>query len=323
MARTVSAILHHAPLQEVGAHRAGALAELRARSLRVDLPGLIEEGTYFHARADLAHVVDTVGVIRFVDGATRAWHWHRLPEGNSFILYARGVRPEGEFSRLLVVGPRSLAHVDPVVDAEVIVAARVHPGMTAGVFRTDARHLLDDAVDADALWGAAARAFQRRLDDARADADLALTLEQTLAETFAASRSWDLLGRRAAGIVLAHQGALRLDELERKVGYSRRHLRRRFEESVGISPKRFGRIARFRAAIDRLGRAARPDWRRLAADLDYYDQSHMIADFREFTGFTPTDLLGHERFDAVLRHATILRPRARADSPGDAGHRPP
>lgn len=68
------------------------------------------------------------------------------------------------------------------------------------------------------------------------------------------------------------------------VNVTRQHLARLFAENVGISPKLFARVIRFRQAM-RMGREK--PWAGVAAELGYADQSHLIAEFREFSGTTP------------------------------------
>ena len=72
---------------------------------------------------------------------------------------------------------------------------------------------------------------------------------------------------------------------------SERSLRRAFRDTVGMSPKAFAKLARFHRAV----RAAREDlrggWGRIAVDAGYYDQAHLIADFRDLVGVTPRALL--------------------------------
>jgi AraC-like DNA-binding protein len=86
-------------------------------------------------------------------------------------------------------------------------------------------------------------------------------------------------------------GAVPVAELVRETGWSRRHLAARFRTQVGLAPKVFGRILRFRRAASEL---TRPDGRSLAEialDCGYYDQAHLNRDFREFSGRTPTELI--------------------------------
>lgn len=68
-------------------------------------------------------------------------------------------------------------------------------------------------------------------------------------------------------------------------GLSPRQVQRLFAERVGISPKRLARIARFQRALTAIERG---NGARVAVDCGYYDQAHMVREFREFTGLAPT-----------------------------------
>jgi AraC-like DNA-binding protein len=93
-----------------------------------------------------------------------------------------------------------------------------------------------------------------------------------------------------ARLVDSH-GSVAVSELVDETGWSRRHLAARFREEVGLAPKPFARILRFRHAAREL---VRPDGRSLAEialDCGYYDQAHLNRDFREFAGRSPTELM--------------------------------
>jgi AraC-like DNA-binding protein len=91
------------------------------------------------------------------------------------------------------------------------------------------------------------------------------------------------LARRAARLLEEH-GA-RVEGVAERLGVTARHLRRAFAENIGIGPKGFARSARLQKAV-RLAKASN-DWGRIAADAGYYDQAHLIADFRALVGLTP------------------------------------
>ncbi|MBA2306101.1 MAG: helix-turn-helix transcriptional regulator [Acidobacteria bacterium] len=83
-----------------------------------------------------------------------------------------------------------------------------------------------------------------------------------------------------------------IDALAGQASISRRHLERRFQAAVGISPKRLARIIRFQTALHVLGEA---DPRRrgaaTAAACGFADQSHFIREFRELAGCSPAEHL--------------------------------
>uniref|UniRef100_Q02C09 Transcriptional regulator, Fis family n=1 Tax=Solibacter usitatus (strain Ellin6076) TaxID=234267 RepID=Q02C09_SOLUE len=93
-------------------------------------------------------------------------------------------------------------------------------------------------------------------------------------------------------------GSLDVAAVAERLGMSSRQLERRFQARVGIPPKLFARIRRFQRvfpAIEREGAG----WVGAAAGCGYYDQAHLIRDFREFAGEPPAALLAG---DELARH---------------------
>jgi methylphosphotriester-DNA--protein-cysteine methyltransferase len=60
---------------------------------------------------------------------------------------------------------------------------------------------------------------------------------------------------------------------------------------VGVSPKLYARIARFEAALESKALSTSDSWTDVAHHLGYFDQMHLIHDFKEFSGDIPTNLL--------------------------------
>ena len=63
---------------------------------------------------------------------------------------------------------------------------------------------------------------------------------------------------------------------------------RRFRERVGLAPKEFSRVRRLQRVLRSVGGNGETSWAEVAAEQGYYDQSHLIHDFRELAGITPT-----------------------------------
>jgi hypothetical protein len=76
-------------------------------------------------------------------------------------------------------------------------------------------------------------------------------------------------------------------------GYSARQARRLYREIAGLSPVQVRRVLRFQRALQAL-LATGSTAAALAAD-DFSDQAHMIREFRQFAGMTPTQLLRAHR----------------------------
>ncbi|HEY0495966.1 MAG TPA: AraC family transcriptional regulator [Kutzneria sp.] len=86
----------------------------------------------------------------------------------------------------------------------------------------------------------------------------------------------------------------RVDDLAAAVGLSTRQLRRRFSIAVGLRPKAYGRVVRLHAALNLAAASAKPAWADIAQQCGFYDQPHLIAEFRAATGRPPAAL--HGRF---------------------------
>ena len=95
--------------------------------------------------------------------------------------------------------------------------------------------------------------------------------------------AWDRL--------VATGGNLRIEDLAREVGWSRRHLADLFRAETGVAPKAAARLIRFEDACDRLRRPGHPPLATVAADAGYVDQAHLSRDFRDLAGQTATSWL--------------------------------
>jgi AraC-like DNA-binding protein len=87
----------------------------------------------------------------------------------------------------------------------------------------------------------------------------------------------------------ATSGQARIGAVATAVGWSRKHLSQRFAGEVGLRPKSVARIMRFNHALD-AARRSDGDWAGIAAEYGYADQAHLVREFREFAGASPTVL---------------------------------
>lgn len=84
------------------------------------------------------------------------------------------------------------------------------------------------------------------------------------------------------------KGSLSIADLADSASLSIRQLERKTKELAGFSPKTLGRILRFQAATSAYSKTAAPNLTQLGLDCGYYDQSHFIHDFKEFSGYHPS-----------------------------------
>lgn len=87
--------------------------------------------------------------------------------------------------------------------------------------------------------------------------------------------------------IIAKKGAITLKELSAQLNTSERSIERYFNKYIGLAPKFYSRIIRF-AHIFELVKKHEQDWSAITYYAGYFDQSHFIRNFKEFTGEEPS-----------------------------------
>lgn len=151
--------------------------------------------------------------------------------------------------------------------------------------------LLGGAVGSSELWvplservGSTTASLAHSVAQAADTAARIEILEEWLTQRLLGGTEDARLGR-AVALIFRSGGSVRIAELATAAGVSERALSRLFTGRVGLSPKRFSRVVRFQHVLRRV--RGRADWAQLAIELGYFDQAHMIREFRTLFGCTP------------------------------------
>ena len=239
----------------------------------------------------------TLSLSRFIEDirtvvpvAGRALHVESLPNGRTTLVFR--VTEEGQRGDVSVAGPRTHALFKNATGIARAVILQFKPGWSAQLLGVAASTLTDRIVLLEDIWGRSGGDLGPELLTARSLPEVLDQLARAIAlrthQTFEPASA--RLARRA--VRLLEGDAVRVDSVAKQLGVTARHLRRVFTESVGIGPKDFARTVRLQRAV-RMA-ATSHDWVRIAANAGYYDQSHLIADFRELVGLTPGAFLKRE-----------------------------
>lgn len=106
----------------------------------------------------------------------------------------------------------------------------------------------------------------------------------------------------AASLLARRSGRISVQELALVMHLSVRELERSFLREMGITPKRFSRVARFQAALDMRVAAPQRSWLDIAIDSGYHDQMHLVHEFQALSGMSPSlteTMLGDSRPSAL------------------------
>ena len=96
---------------------------------------------------------------------------------------------------------------------------------------------------------------------------------------------------KTAQYIYRNKGSVRIEHLAHQSGLCLRQYERRFALEFGFTPKLFARITRFQSALDTKRVAPAISWMSVAHQLGYFDQMHMVRDFRSLGGNLPSEIL--------------------------------
>jgi AraC-like DNA-binding protein len=196
------------------------------------------------------------------------------PDGCMDILYSPGAALE-------VVGTMTTQQRFDLPAGTWRIGLRFRPGMARRFLPVDGADLRDRVVPLDEVLGVGARELRERLDDTGSAAEARRILSSALEPPPDPPGAIQL----AIEAMTREHGAVDIDWVADQAGMSARQFRRRCMEESGLAPKHLARVLRFQRACQLAARGE--SWLRVAAEAGYFDQAHLIRDFREFTGLTP------------------------------------
>jgi AraC-like DNA-binding protein len=211
--------------------------------------------------------------------------YRRLPDCESeLLIHAAPQRTAATF-----FGTRTQVLDKPTTDKTgLALLVRFRTAGAYAFFREPMSELTDQTVALDALWGRSAQQLFDARDPEGVAEVVTAVLQRKLQRAHEREPACVPAVRRAVRRARSAEVIPRVSELAADLELSERQLRRAFDAVVGLSPKRFLRIVRFRRALHDARATKHPEWAAIAERQGYFDQAHLIADFRELTGTTPS-----------------------------------
>jgi AraC-like DNA-binding protein len=202
-----------------------------------------------------------------------------LPDGcvdACFVLSER--RP-----RVLLLGTTTRTSAYDLEAGSPYLGVRFRPGMASVFVQEKISDLTDSELQVAGFLGVGAD----EVLDLRSFPERRMRLESSLMAALAQNAD-QLNGavNHAVAEINNRYGDVKVRQLAASCNLSERQLERLFVEQVGITPKLYARIRRFRSVLDHLQDpedAERPNMADVAASYGYTDQSHLARDFRNFS----------------------------------------
>jgi AraC-like DNA-binding protein len=161
------------------------------------------------------------------------------------------------------------------------------PGGVYAFLNTSADAFHNKCVPLDLIWGSMVGSLAERLRTAKHPAGKFRVLEATLLERINQRVHLNDAVKYALEEFARRPHITSVQKVAQEAGLSRRWFAQLFREQIGLTPKLYCRVQRFQNALKQIGSGASVDWAQLALAAGYYDQAHLIRDFRDLSGLSP------------------------------------
>lgn len=167
-----------------------------------------------------------------------------------------------------------------------IFGAYLYPFALPLFFSLPASEVSNEMVDLKTFPGNQGRELEEKIMLAKNQTERVDILSAFLKKRLSQNQFQADSSQEAIRQIIQEKGQINISQLADNHYLSIRQFLRKFKEIAGFSPKLYTRIIRFNAAMNTFGNTYR-NLAEIAYECGYYDQSHFIHDFKEFSGYHP------------------------------------
>lgn len=168
-----------------------------------------------------------------------------------------------------------------------MIGIKFKPAGITQLFGLNMVDLTDAVVDLDSKLKNELEPLSQKMNSKTSFQETTTVLNAFFEGLLAEESENDLIINHAIELIFQENGMISISDLVKKTGVNERKLERLFRKYIGLSPKFYSRIIRFNY-IFQLVQEKKMNWSELAQLSGFYDQSHFISNFQEFTGEDPS-----------------------------------
>lgn len=161
-------------------------------------------------------------------------------------------------------------------------------GASPVFFNLSAAELSNMHITLETLWGSEAINLYHRLLETPNTQRRFQILEMALLKRLIEPKTQHQAVTYALRVFQQNYLSQTIADVSHQIGISQTRFIQVFRETVGLTPKKFTRIQRFRLLLNMIAQDHSPNWADMAVRCGYFDQAHLINEFRTLAGITPT-----------------------------------
>jgi AraC-like DNA-binding protein len=193
-----------------------------------------------------------------------------------------------DFNRCTIRGPRTFRKYDIEISGSFVsFSIRLQPTGLYGLLGIPASNFRNQAIGADSVLPRIFEEITERLMGC-ATIDECVAIVEPYLLTWMHGRKERLSSVQIAQAITSQPVPPSVQQLQHYSGLSQRQLERNFMKEVGTTPKMYARVVRFTNSVRYKISHPAAGWASVAYEFNYFDQMHLIRDFKEFLHITPS-----------------------------------
>jgi AraC-like DNA-binding protein len=234
------------------------------------------------------------------------------PQNSLFFYINDQIKVQQEGTETFILQPRSVI-VGPQLNRVSIDVDHNHKAVRVGFHPSGLHRLLglslaemiDGSYDAEDVFGNEMKELNSKLQEAKSFDAIKDVVEQFLLQKAKALKELLPFDRAMLELVQS-EGNISIEKIASLACLSLRQFERVSKERIGLPPKLFARIVRFSKAYRLRESFPNVSWTKIAYECNYFDQMHLIRDFKQFAGVAP-GIIEKELDDSPIRLQASLR----------------
>ncbi len=212
-----------------------------------------------------------------------------IPDGCVDIIFDQNITTQ---SQCFIVG----AMTKPIINLKNnLFGIRFKPGMVTSVINLPINEMTDHIIDIRNINNSKIESLAEILHNKKSYQQKVSFLNSVLSTVISSQSLIEGETEYALSLIEKTSGKCSVKEISESVGWSRQHLARKFLKHTGLTLKFYSQVVRVNSLIRRYNSSAKHSWGYLAQTCGYYDQSHMINEFKNITGMTPQKYLNNSQ----------------------------
>ncbi len=210
-------------------------------------------------------------------------YWHHPDTADSFI------QP-----RCFLIGQLTKPYVVEPTGKTGTFVVRFHPNGFLPFTDIPIKDMENKPISLQELFGEDGKILAQEIINAQNTNQRIVIVETFLFKLLKSKEVIDRIVNTTIDTISKHKGQLSVNELSKQVNLNRRVLTRKFSSNVGLSPKQLSKIIRLQTTLKSLLQNEEKSLTDVTYENEYFDQSHFIKEFKEFTGITPKEFYGDD-----------------------------